>query len=79
VSRKDDQMKAAEEKKRLQQIPPDQLFKSERGGEFSQYDEKGMPTHDKDGAALTKSAVKKLQKDLEKHEKLYKAWQDSNK
>lgn len=79
TSRKDEQMKAAEEKKRLQQIPPAEFFRRERGTEFSNYDENGMPTHGKDGAALPKSALKKLQKDLEKHEKLYNAWCESGK
>ena len=32
------------------------------GAEFSAYDETGLPTHDKDGTALPKSAVKKLSK-----------------
>lgn len=35
-----------------------------RGTEFSAYDAEGVPTHDKDGNALPKSAIKKLAKDL---------------
>ena len=35
------------------------------GAEFSAYDAEGVPTHDKDGNALPKSAIKKLAKDLE--------------
>jgi hypothetical protein len=33
------------------------------GAEFSAYDEQGVPTHDKEGNALPKSAMKKLAKD----------------
>jgi len=72
-SRKAEQAAQAAEKERLSKIPPAEFFKQTRGSEFSAYDEKGMPTHDSDGKELTKSAIKKLQKDLEKHEKLFKS------
>ncbi|CAE7180123.1 glnS [Symbiodinium pilosum] len=49
------------------------------GSEFSAYDEAGLPTHDKDGNALPKSAVKKLAKDLEKQKKLHESWKASQK
>jgi len=75
ASRKDAQMALAAEKERLSKIPPEEFFKSERGEEFSKYDASGMPTQDKDGKELAKSATKKLQKDLEKHAKLYKSAQ----
>jgi len=73
ASRKDAQAAAAAEKDRLGKIQPKDFFRSERGSEFSAYDDRGVPTHDKDGKELPKSAAKKLVKDLEKHEKLYKA------
>mmetsp|Transcript_1261 Transcript_1261/g.3253 ORF Transcript_1261/g.3253 Transcript_1261/m.3253 type:complete len:467 (+) Transcript_1261:2-1402(+) len=73
-SRKDAQAAAAAEKERLQKIPPEEFFKSERGAEFSAYDETGLPTHDKDGNPLPKSASKKLAKDLEKQKKLHESW-----
>jgi len=73
ASRKDAQAAAAAEKERVQKIAPKDFFKSERGSEFSKYDDKGMPTHDAEGKEFTKNAVKKLAKDLEKHEKLYKS------
>jgi glutaminyl-tRNA synthetase len=73
ASRKDAQAALAAEKDRLKKIPPSEFFRSERGSEFAKYDDKGFPTHDQDGKELTKSAIKKLQKDLEKHEKLYKS------
>ena len=34
-------------------------------------DADGVPTHDKEGKELTKSALKKLKKDWEKQKKLY--------
>ena len=37
-------------------------FKNASGDEFSAYDEKGLPTHYKDGTEVKKSAVKKLEK-----------------
>mmetsp|Transcript_25494 Transcript_25494/g.55834 ORF Transcript_25494/g.55834 Transcript_25494/m.55834 type:complete len:303 (-) Transcript_25494:5-913(-) len=44
-------------------IPPDSYFKvGEYEGKYSQYDERGVPTHSVDGEALAKSAIKKLEK-----------------
>lgn len=79
ASRKEAQAAAAAEKERLQRIPPEEFFKSERGDEFSAYDDAGLPTHAKDGTQLPKSAVKKLAKDLEKQKKLYDTWKASQK
>merc|ERR1711920_670563 len=70
VSRKDQQSAQAAEKARLAKIPPQEFFISEYADDFSAFDETGFPTHDKDGAAITKSKVKNLKKELEKHEKL---------
>jgi glutaminyl-tRNA synthetase len=72
ASRNDAQMDQAAKKERWSKIPPEEFFKLERGEEFSKYDERGMPTHDKNGKELTKNAKKKLEKDLEKHTKVYK-------
>jgi len=77
ASRKEAQQAQLAEKERLQKIPPEEFFKSERGAEFSAYDEQGVPTHDKEGNALPKSAMKKLAKDLEKQKKLYESWKAS--
>ena len=41
----------------------------EFAGKFSKYDDTGFPTHTADGEALTKSAGKKLKKELDKHKK----------
>ncbi len=41
---------------------------------YSKYDDKGIPTHYKDGEELKKSAKKKLEKEYQKQEKLYATW-----
>ena len=43
---------------------------------YSQFDDKGIPTHDKEGKEISKGLLKKLNKDYEKQEKLYKEWAD---
>jgi len=55
-------------------IPPENYFKvGEYEGKYSQYDDRGVPTHAADGEALAKSAIKKLEKlyaaQLKKYEK----------
>jgi cysteinyl-tRNA synthetase len=41
---------------------------------YSKFDEKGVPTHDKEGKELTKNLVKKLKKDWDNQEKLHQGW-----
>ncbi len=56
-------------------IDPKDLFKlaEEYKGKYSKYDEKtGVPTHDADGTELTKSGMKKLKKEQDKHAKQLK-------
>mmetsp|Transcript_8421 Transcript_8421/g.23687 ORF Transcript_8421/g.23687 Transcript_8421/m.23687 type:complete len:313 (+) Transcript_8421:23-961(+) len=54
------------------QIAPDQLFKTgEYEGKYSRYDDRGVPTHDAEGAELAKSALKKLEKVYAGHAKKY--------
>ena len=50
-------------------IAPEDFFKlaEEYKGKYSKFNEKGTPTHDADGNELTKSALKKLEKDRLKH------------
>ncbi|KAL7752133.1 cysteinyl-tRNA synthetase [Sorochytrium milnesiophthora] len=73
VAAKQKQARAAE-LKRLKQLyegikSPQALV--EQGGEYSAYDEQGVPTHDKEGAELPKSKRKKLAKDLDRQKKLH--------
>jgi cysteinyl-tRNA synthetase len=58
---------AAAEAKRLERlekgrVAPTEMFKSNTE-EYSEWDEQGLPTKDKEGAELPKSRVKKLQKE----------------
>uniref|UniRef100_A0A7S3NK95 cysteine--tRNA ligase n=1 Tax=Aureoumbra lagunensis TaxID=44058 RepID=A0A7S3NK95_9STRA len=50
-------------------IPPSELFKQaeEFIGKFSEFDDEGLPTHDAEGIALSKSMRKKLKKRLDIH------------
>jgi glutaminyl-tRNA synthetase len=50
-------------------------YAEEYRGMFSQFDEEtGLPTHDADGTELTKSAMKKLKKEQDKHVKQLAHW-----
>merc|ERR1712066_799757 len=51
-------------------IPPSELFTGETD-KYSKFDEKGMPTHNADGAEIPKAQLKKLQKVLQAQEKKY--------
>ncbi|KAG2377455.1 hypothetical protein C9374_009366 [Naegleria lovaniensis] len=51
-------------------IPLEQYFKQmpqHANKNYSQFNESGIPTHDQEGQPLSKSAIKKLTKELEKH------------
>jgi glutaminyl-tRNA synthetase len=62
--------KQAKQKARLA-IPLVEFFVKceEYKGMFSKFDDKGIPTHDKDGEEMKKSVLKKLMKDHAKHDK----------
>ncbi|XP_028917011.1 cysteine--tRNA ligase, cytoplasmic [Ornithorhynchus anatinus] len=53
--------------------PPRELFLSERD-KYSAFDENGFPTHDAEGKELSKGQAKKLRKQYELQEKLYKEY-----
>lgn len=70
-----------EAKKKRMDIEPKDFFKvaEEFQGKYSKFNEEtGVPTHDAEGTELTKSAMKKLQKELVKHEKQRAAWFKNN-
>jgi glutaminyl-tRNA synthetase len=70
-----------EAKKKRMEIAPQDFFKlsEEFQGKYSKFNEEtGLPTHDIDGTELTKSAVKKLNKELAKHIKQQTAWKKNN-
>jgi hypothetical protein len=69
--------KDVEEKEARMKIDPINLFREapEFMGKYSKYDEAtGIPTHLADGTELTKSAMKKLDKDKQKHIKAQMRW-----
>ncbi|XP_012532522.1 cysteine--tRNA ligase, cytoplasmic isoform X1 [Monomorium pharaonis] len=60
--------KAAKEAQ--QKISPNDMFKMEKD-KYSQFDDKGLPTHDAEGKEISKSALKKLQKLQQAQERRY--------
>jgi hypothetical protein len=64
-------------KEKRMTIDPINLFREakEFQGKYSKFDEKtGVPTHAADGTELTKSAMKKLEKEQQKHVKALAKW-----
>ncbi|XP_052798798.1 cysteine--tRNA ligase, cytoplasmic-like [Mya arenaria] len=66
--------KAAKEAQK--RIPPTDMFRRETD-KYSQFDDKGMPTHDAAGKEISKSALKKLTKLYEQQEKKYNEYLQS--
>ena len=60
-------------------IDPVNLFREaeEYRGKYSKYNDKGIPTHMEDGTEVSKSMMKKLDKEKTKHEKQLAKWQKS--
>eukprot|EP00984_Skeletonema_dohrnii_P011524 scaffold4605_cov150-Skeletonema_dohrnii-CCMP3373.AAC.2 len=54
--------------------PPDEMFRD--ASKYSEWDEKGIPTKDSEGNALTKSGMKKLTKLHEAHRKKHIKWKE---
>lgn len=66
-----------EAKEARMKIDPKDLFRTleEYTSKYSKFDpETGLPTHATDGTELTKSTIKKLKKDQEKHAKQLSQW-----
>jgi len=73
--KKEEAARKQAEKERLAAVPPANLFKQgEYEGLYSKFDDAGVPTHDKEGEELTKSARKKLDKAFKMQEKNHNAW-----
>ncbi|CAM9994956.1 unnamed protein product, partial [Ectocarpus sp. 4 AP-2014] len=69
-SRKEIQARQAAEKEARKRVPPQEMFLS-MTDLYSAFDDQGVPTIDKAGEPLSKSAIKKLKKEWEKQKKLY--------
>ncbi|KYN07250.1 PREDICTED: cysteine--tRNA ligase, cytoplasmic [Cyphomyrmex costatus] len=61
---------AAAVKEGQKRIPPNDMFRLEKD-KYSQFDDKGLPTHDAEGKEISKSLFKKLQKLQQAQEKRY--------
>lgn len=64
----EDERKRREKEERAR-IAPTEYFKATAPGEYSEFDDAGLPTKDKEGNELPKSRRKKLEKELKSHEK----------
>jgi len=65
---------AAAEQKRLEKLEkgrlsPSEMFKPPQSQEFSEWDESGLPTKDKEGVEVAKSRGKKLKKEWDMQKK----------
>jgi len=76
-ARKSKGRKDVEDKEKRMQIDPKDLFQmaEEYVGKYSKFHpETGIPTHAADGVELTKSAMKKLEKEKQKHSNAQLKW-----
>jgi hypothetical protein len=71
-SRKAEQEEAIAAKEAKKNMDPRELFRAQTDL-YSKFDADGLPTHDTQGAELSKSKVKALKKDWDKQKKLYDA------
>lgn len=63
LRKKEELARAQQEKDAQRRIPPWELFRNGPDKDkYSQFDENGIPTHDKEGNPIPKSQLKKLQK-----------------
>ena len=64
---------SAAEKEARAKIPPAEMFLG-LTELYSKFDSEGLPTHDKDGEALSKGATKKLMKEYAKQRELHEKY-----
>ena len=69
-SRKEEQARQLAEKMAKMQIAPAELFRSQTD-KYKLFDDDGIPTQDINGEPLSKSARKKLIKEMDKHKKIF--------
>jgi len=76
LARREKTQKDREKKEVRMKIKPEDLFKEapEYMGMYSKFNEDGLPTHFSSGLLLTKSAMKKLNKEMTKHKRAYSLW-----
>ncbi|PSN55382.1 Cysteine--tRNA ligase [Blattella germanica] len=74
--KKAEQAAAQAQRDAQKRIKPTEMFLSERD-KYSQFDDKGIPTHDAEGKELSKGQIKKLQKLQQVQEKKYNEYLQS--
>jgi len=72
-SRKEEQAKQLADKMARMSLAPQDMYRPPHCDLYSQFDDDGVPTHDKAGEKLSKSGIKKLRKDWEKQKKLFES------
>lgn len=72
---KEEQLKKQQEKLEKMKIPPEKMFLNDP--QYSKFDEKGLPTHDKEGNPLSKKTLKYVEKEFEKQAKSHEEWKKS--
>ena len=77
AKRRKEQAKREQEKKEeakwaRAKIPPQDLFKGD--ARYSERDDKGIPTTDDQGSALSKKQRKRVEKEYADHTKLHEEW-----
>ncbi|XP_061706093.1 cysteine--tRNA ligase, cytoplasmic [Cydia pomonella] len=70
LKKKQELAEAQRLKDEQRKVPPGDMFRKELD-KYSQFDDKGIPTHDHEGKELSKGLVKKLQKLQQAQEKKY--------
>ncbi len=68
------QSNGSQKKSHSPATPPEEIFRDDL--KYSEWDEKGIPTKDSEGNALTKSGIKKLNKLYEAHVKKHMKWKE---
>ncbi|CBK24811.2 uncharacterized protein [Blastocystis hominis] len=75
--KEEERMKKEKEKEEKAKIDPKTMFLG-MTELYSQFDERGIPTHDAKGEPITKSGLKKIMKLYQAQEKLHNAWLEKN-
>merc|ERR1712113_826405 len=69
-SRKEEQEKQKADKEARKSVDPREMFRTQTDL-YSQFDDNGIPTHDKNGEAINKTRFKKLKQEWEKQKRLF--------
>jgi cysteinyl-tRNA synthetase len=74
---KAENLRKQKEKEEKAKINPAEMFLGETE-KYSKFDDNGLPTHDKEGQALSKNVVKKLGKEQQKQKDAYEKYINTN-